>query len=253
MKKYCIILLLALCFSAFAQQPKYRFKVLAISEISGRHLDYSKAAKIYLNKLALDSNFKIDYVQDTKQFNDAFLNKYQLIIQLDYAPYGWKPEEMNAFKHYITEGKGGWIGFHQASLIGDFDGHKMSPWYSEFLGNIVFKDYNEAFAKGMVKVERKKHPLMYGVPKKFEIEKEDWYTYNISPRPNVNVIASVQESSFRPKTTIKMGDHPVIWVNEKVKARNVYIFMGHSPALFNNEVYKTIFKNAIFWASVSAS
>jgi hypothetical protein len=35
-----------------------------------------------------------------------------------------------------------------------------------------------------------------------------------------------------------MGDHPVIWTNEHVKARNIYIFMGHSPDLFENEAYK---------------
>jgi hypothetical protein len=46
-----------------------------------------------------------------------------------------------------------------------------------------------------------------------------------------------------------MGDHPVIWTNEHVKARNIYIFMGHSPDLFENEAYKKIFTNAIFWAA----
>jgi type 1 glutamine amidotransferase len=46
-----------------------------------------------------------------------------------------------------------------------------------------------------------------------------------------------------------MGDHPVVWSNPQVKARNVYIFMGHSPDLFDNEAYKKLFRNAIFWAS----
>jgi len=46
-----------------------------------------------------------------------------------------------------------------------------------------------------------------------------------------------------------MGDHPVIWTNEHVKARNVYIFMGHHPDLFENKSFTTIFHNAILWAS----
>ncbi len=81
------------------------------------------------------------------------------------------------------------------------------------------------------------------------VEKEEWYTYDKSPRPNVHVIASVDESTYTPDSGIKMGDHPVIWTNPNVKARNVYIFMGHSPVLFNSGVYKTIFTNAIFWAA----
>ena len=90
---------------------------------------------------------------------------------------------------------------------------------------------------------------MKGIPASFQMEKEEWYTYNKSPRPNVRVIASVDESTYIPNSSIKMGDHPVVWTNEHFKARNIYIFMGHSPALFNNEVYKTLFRNAIFWAA----
>ena len=69
------------------------------------------------------------------------------------------------------------------------------------------------------------------------------------PRPNVHVIASVDESTYVPDSKIKMGDHPVIWSNDKVAGRNVYIFMGHSPVLFESDAYKTIFRNAIFWAA----
>jgi uncharacterized protein len=34
-----------------------------------------------------------------------------------------------------------------------------------------------------------------------------------------------------------------------VKARNIYIFMGHHPGLFQNEKYIQLFRNAIFWAA----
>jgi uncharacterized protein len=91
--------------------------------------------------------------------------------------------------------------------------------------------------------------VMTGLPGRFLIKKEEWYVYNKSPRPNVNVLASVDESSYSPDADIKMGDHPVVWTNEHVKARNVYIFMGHSPVLFDNEAYTTLVRNAIFWAA----
>jgi uncharacterized protein len=61
----------------------------------------------------------------------------------------------------------------------------------------------------------------------------------------------VDESSYFPDTTVKMGDHPVIWTNDRVKARNVYIFMGHSPELFDDWVYRRLVKNAIFWAAAA--
>ena len=41
--------------------------------------------------------------------------------------------------------------------------------------------------------------------------------------------------TYSPDSKIKMGDHPVIWSNKKYKAKNIYIFMGHSPVLFESE------------------
>jgi type 1 glutamine amidotransferase len=46
-----------------------------------------------------------------------------------------------------------------------------------------------------------------------------------------------------------MGDHPVVWTNPAKKARNVYVFIGHSPLLFDSKDYTTLFTNAIFWAA----
>jgi type 1 glutamine amidotransferase len=64
------------------------------------------------------------------------------------------------------------------------------------------------------------------------------------------VLASVDESSYQPDTiNIKMGDHPVIWTNDEVKAKNIYIFMGHGPDLWDNPAYTTLVRNAIFWAA----
>jgi type 1 glutamine amidotransferase len=93
------------------------------------------------------------------------------------------------------------------------------------------------------------YPALKGLPPKFVIDEEEWYTYDKDPRPNVHVLASVDEASYRPPSDIKMGDHPVIWTNAKMKARNIYILMGHHPSLFGNDAYKTLFHNAILWAA----
>jgi len=76
------------------------------------------------------------------------------------------------------------------------------------------------------------------------------YTWDNSPRPNVHVLATVDESTYSLDTTTKMNrDHPVIWCNEHVKARNICIFMGHHPELFQNPAFTRIFSNSILWAA----
>jgi uncharacterized protein len=232
----------------YAQQSTPRFHVLAIAENGGHHIEYSKAARIWLNKLAVDSSFAIDYIENANNIDENLLNKYQLFIQLDYPPYAWPQKAASAFQDYIEKGKGGWIGFHHASLLGEFDGYPMWQWFSTFMGGIRWKNYIAGFAQASVNVEDKQHPCMKGIPSPFVIEKDEWYTYDKSPRPNVHVIASVDEKTYKPSSDIVMGDHPVIWTNDHYKARNIYIFMGHSPDLFNNTSYTTLFRNAIFWA-----
>lgn len=229
--------------------PEPRFRVLAIYENGGHHVAYSAAARNWLNKLASDSGFAIDYIQKPDTISEQLLSRYQLFLQLDYPPYGWGQRAESAFKNYIIEGKGGWIGFHHASLLGEFDGYPMWNWYYEFMGSIRFKNYIARFARAEVEVEDRSHPVMKNIPNHFTIEKDEWYTYDRSPRERTHVIAHVNESTYQPDTTIKMGDHPVIWSNDKVAARNIYIFMGHSPELFENKVYATLFSNAIFWAA----
>jgi type 1 glutamine amidotransferase len=235
--------------AVFGRQKMPRFKILAVYENGGHHVEYSKVARAWLDKLATDSNFTIDYINNTSLVDDDYLARYQLFIQLDFPPYTWPAKAVAAFQRYIEQGKGGWIGFHHATLLGEFDGYPMWQWFSGFMGDIKFSNYIPGFASGKVTIEDSTHPVMKGVPHQFTIQKEEWYTWSKSPRPNVKVLASVDESTYQPDSKIKMGDHPVIWSNPTYPARNIYIFMGHGADLFDNTAYTTLFRNAIFWAA----
>lgn len=226
-----------------------RFRVVAIAEPGGIHLPFVQAAKTWLNQLAEQNHFAIDYIENTEKINDEFLSHYRLFIQLNYPPYRWTPTAQASFIKYIEEGRGGWIGFHHAGLLGEFDGYQMWPWFSQFLGGIRYTNYIPTFVDGTVTVEDKSYPAMKGVTSPFKVLHEEFYTWDKSPRPNVHVLASVDESSYNPDTKIKMGDHPVIWTNEHFKARNIYIFMGHHADLFDNPAFTRIFRNSIFWAA----
>jgi len=225
------------------------FRVLALFENGGHHLQFTNAAQVWLNQLAAGNHFTIDYITKTDSIDEAFLSRYQLFLQLDHPPYGWAEKAKLAFINYIEQNKGGWIGLHHASLLGDFDGYSIWPWFYDFMGEIQFKNYIPEFAEAVVHVEDTTHPCVRGLPQTFIIQKEEWYTYDKSPRPNVHVIAAVDENSYVPDSPVKMGDHPVIWTNNHFPAKNIYIFMGHSPDLFNNRAFTILFRNAILWAS----
>jgi uncharacterized protein len=241
--------LLSLAGRATAQDSSSKFHVIALAERQSIHRPFVDAAKVWLQRQATDNHFSVDCIENTDKIDDAFLSHYQLFIQLDYPPYNWTPKAVAAFTKYIEEGRGGWIGFHHATLLGEFDGHPMWSWFSQFMGGIRFADYIPTFATATVIVEDRSHPVMKNARPMFTVEQEEWYTWDKSPRPNVHVLAHVDEATYSPDGPTKMGDHPVIWTNEHEKARNVYIFVGHHPELFQNSTFTTIFHNSILWAA----
>ena len=242
-----VVAMLAWSTNNFAQSPK--FKALVLTERGGQHEGFVVAALAWLNVYAAEKNFEITVINNTNDIDEAYLSNYKVIIQLNYPPYTWNEKAMAAFVKYIEEGRGGWVGFHHATLLGEFDGYPMWNWFSDFMGGIRFKNYVAATASGTVNVEDKKHLVMKGVSTQFVIPDDEWYTFDKSPRPNVHVLASVDESTYKPASEIKMGDHPVIWINEKMKARNVYFLMGHHANLLKSDAFKTMVGNAIIWTA----
>ena len=225
----------------------HRQRILVLSEGGGQHGPFTQRAMTWLHGYADTHNYAITEIRNANGITADFLKGYDLIIQLDFPPYTWPEEAQAAFIDYIDNGLGGWIGFHHATLLGDFDGYPMWNWFSDFMGDIAFQNYIAPLADGKVTIEKTDHPVMKDVNPSFILPDDEWYTYNRSPRANVTVLASVDENSYTPASDIKMGDHPVVWVNPDKKARNIYIQPGHSPRLFESEDFCRLFSNAIDW------
>lgn len=225
----------------------HKRKVLVLTERGGQHGPFTDAGLKWLAEEGGKQGFSVTEINNANPITEAFLSQFNLMIQLDFPPYTWSKEAEDAFIDYIENGKIAWIGFHHASLLGEFDGYSMWQWFSDYMGGIRFQNYIAPLADGTVVVEDAEHPVMKGVPATFVLPDDEWYTYDKNPRPQVRVLAHVDEDSYTPASDIKMGDHPVIWCNERVKARNVYFQMGHSPRLYDTPEFTAMFRNAIAW------
>jgi type 1 glutamine amidotransferase len=239
------------------------FNVLAVGHLLDAdgsddiHAPFVRAATTWLTNLAAQKNFTFTSVVDPNAITDDVLAPYNVILQLNYTPFDWNATAQAAFEKYLTEGRGGWVGLHHAALYGPAVQPTSEPpwtWFYSFIGQINFLDYIATFAAAEVYVEEQTHPIFVGVPSPFLVTTDEWYKWDRSPRPNVHVLAHVDESSYMPPSDIKMGgDHPVIWTNDGYKGRNLYIFVGHHPNLFQNTAYVTLLENALFWAAGQTS
>jgi type 1 glutamine amidotransferase len=258
-----LIVLMVMLITGLAQAaaaPRFKVVFLAEESPSDQHYQTVLAAKAWIAKLATDSNFSVTCVVDPKGFTDTYLADYKVIFEFNYPPFNWNTTSVAAFQKYMEQGKGGWVGFHHASLYGSAVGETGWPWFSTFLGGIQYTGYIAALATATVRLEDTLHPCMKGVTKTFSVANDEWYTWSPNPRQNSNVkvLANVDESTYNPNrgSDPKMGsDHPVVWSNQSstYKGRNVYIFMGHSATCFTNTAYTKLASNSIFWAAATGT
>jgi len=107
---WLFVLLFVYIATARASGPEFstpNFRVVALAEGGGIHQPFVEAAKVWLNKLALENNFAVDYIQNTDKIDEAFLSRYQLFIQLNYPPYNWTPTaaaHLSSISRKVEEG-----------------------------------------------------------------------------------------------------------------------------------------------------
>jgi type 1 glutamine amidotransferase len=239
--------LMALMFlSLVSVKPEPRFRVLAVMSKAKDHIKMMAAAMPMLQKMADDNNFKIDITDDTSTINDANLKNYQVFLMLQEAPFDMSYAQQDALQKFVDSGKG-WVGVHAAGLTGkQFLGpdKKYWQWFEGLMGNVIYSPH-PPFQQGTVIIEDRNSPITKGLPAKMEIS-DEWYEFDKSPRGNVHVLATADESTYKQRKP--MGDHPIIWINEKFR-RMVYIGIGHDASLCVNPDYIKLLHNSIEWAA----
>ncbi len=104
----------------------HKAKVLVLTERGGQHGGFTDAGLKWLAAEGAKGNFSITEINNARNITEAYLSQFSLVIQLDFPPYTWPKEAEDAFVKYIEEGRGGWIGFHHATLLGEFDGSHVA-------------------------------------------------------------------------------------------------------------------------------
>ena len=241
-------LIIFLCFYSFnncnAGSPG--FKVLAVASADPDHDPMIIEAKAFLEKIATENNFQVDFTRDATTLNDENLRHYQVIIQLHLAPFDMTRSQQMAMQHFISRGKG-WIGVHAAGLTGKQFLGKNTPywqWFEKLMGGIVYTPHPSK-QTWILEVEDHTHPVMKNLPESFSFY-DEWYEFDKSPRPNVHVLATAKESSY--KQVIPMGDHPMIWTNPDYD-RAIYIGIGHDISACKDSNFTILMRDAILWAA----
>jgi hypothetical protein len=116
------------------------------------------------------------------------------------------------------------------------------------IGGVTYSDH-PALQTGTIKVEDREHTVMKNLPASFTFY-DEWYEFDKSPRSNVHVLATADETSYKPKKP--MGDHPMIWTNPSYD-RVIYIGIGHDSNAISDPNFTILIRDAILWTASSVT
>lgn len=175
---------------------------------------------------------------------DGFLSNFDVVVFLNPTGDAIDADGQAAFEKFMKSGKG-FVGIHAAA-----DCEYDWGFYAK-LNGAHFKTH-PASQKATVLFENYDHPAM----KPFKGMKsyttfDEWYTFKENPRPNVHVLATLDETSIKKfdNDNFRMGDHPLIWWQEKDGIRSFYTGFGHTDEAFQDKLIIEHITNAINWAA----
>lgn len=229
--------------------------VLVFSKTNGyRHREGIETAREMFEIMADKRGWLLFYTENAAVFSEQSLAKFDVVVMSNATGPLMNSQQQSAFKSFLERG-GGFVGVHAA---GD-SSHADWSWYQDqvirakFVGHPMLPQFQTA----TVTTEDLTHPAMAHLAKSWQ-HKEEWYCFEASPRANVNVLASIDESGLNmlsinsstgAVTNMAMGDdHPVIWHHDIGRGRVFYSALGHATETYQREEIKVMLESAIIWA-----
>jgi len=227
---------------AAGAQAEPRFDALVFSKTTGfRHTEAIDAGKVAIRELAAQHNFHVDETEDSSQFTERNLARYDVVVMLH-------PDGQNvlldaqeiAFERYIQRG-GAVVGIHAASNM-----NRDWPWWQDLLGGALFANH-PPIQTATMHVEDGNHPATAHLPAEWEWT-DEWYNFTADPRDkDAHVLLSVDETTYDGG---QMGEgHPIAWCSNFDGGRAFYTAIGHSAAHYADPLYLGHILGGIEWAA----
>lgn len=224
---------LALAAALCAAKP---FSVLVFTRTLGfRHDSIPAAVAMY--RSFESQGWNVEATEDPSRFTAGSLRGYDAVVFLLTTGDVLDDRQQAAFEGYVEAG-GGYVGVHSAC-----DTEYEWPWYGRLVGAYFLS--HPPTQPADVLVEDRAHPTTAGLPPVWR-RTDEWYDYREQPRGKVNVLLTVDESTYQGA---KMkGDHPVAWWREQGKGRAWYTAMGHTKESYSEPAFAAMLERATRWA-----
>ena len=148
--------------------------------------------------------------------------------------------QKRALADFVANG-GGFVGTHSAT-----DTFYEWPEYGRLVGT-YFKEHPWTQEVRMV-VEDTAHPIVQGLGLGDAfVAMEEVYTFRTNPRPNVQVVLSLDVASVG--LPAGSADHPLAWCSQYGAGRVFYTALGHFEEMWEDARFQRLLVNGLRWAA----
>jgi cytochrome c len=215
-------------------------RVLVFSETAAFRHGSIPTGRAAIQQLGQENGFLVDATEDSAQFTDANLARYDAVVWLSTTGDVLNDEQQAAFERYI-QGGGGYVGIHSAS-----DTEYDWPWYGGLVG-AYFRNHPAQQTADLV-VSDSAHPSTASLPTEWT-RFDEWYNFQTNPRGNVHVLLTIDERSYSPGSGAMGSDHPMAWCHAYDGGRAWYTALGHTNQSFGEPLFRQHILGGIKWAA----
>jgi type 1 glutamine amidotransferase len=241
----CVLLLLGLAIGGCTRPPdpgpageRGPARVLVFTRTLGfRHASIPVAVAA-VARAAARQGMAVDHTEDPARFTASGLRRYRVVVFLSTTGDVLDRDGEAALRGFVEAG-GGWVGVHAAA-----DTEDGWPWYQTLVGARFAR--HPAVQRATVRVVDRHHPATEGLPATW-VRTDEWYDFRDNPRGRVQVLATLDESSYRGGG---MGaDHPIAWWHGVGRGRACYTGGGHTAAAWAEPRFLAHVAGAVRWAA----
>lgn len=199
------------------------YDVLVFSKTAGFRHGSIPDGIAAVRRLGAEHGFSVTVTEDATRFNDADLERYEVVLWLSTTGDVLDAEQQNAFERYIQAG-GGYVGVHAAS-----DTEYGWPWYGGLVG--AYFNGHPAQQTATIRVNGGSNPATAELPKRW-VRFDEWYNFRDYTAGSVRVLARLDESTYDAGATAMGDDHPIAWCHPYDGGRAFYTGLGHTTASY---------------------
>lgn len=207
-------------------------RILIFSKTEAYRHDCIPVATAALRKLCYENGIAVDTSEDGADFNAKNLKRYQAVVFLCTTGDVLDPAQETDFERYIQAG-GGYVGIHSAT-----DTEYGWTWYGGLSGG-YFQNH-PAQQDARLVIEDHDHPATKFLPGDEWTRFDEWYNLK-DLNPNVNVLLSIDESSYQGGTmcqdSSKKTCHPMSWYHNYDGGRAFYTALGHTKESYSENFF----------------